>query len=361
VGDAALQGRLIGLLLVVMSLNLVARLTARPIMRVVGLPVLQVIGWAFSALRAGLAVEVLIGAARRLMLAATLILVVVVSASAQELDLRAFAPAPVGTTIVLTGVGGTKGAIVFDPSVGVTGAEADLHVATTGLGYTFALAGRQARVLAVFPIAWGNIAGDVNEQPRRQDLRGLADPRIRLSVGLRGAPALRPSEFASAPKGTAIGASVTIMPPLGQYNSRQLVNLGYNRWAFKPEVGATRTVRRWTFDAAAGIWFFTDNRAYYPGRLRREQDPLLSLQGHVSYTFPNRIWIGVASTWFGGGETRVEGNVNPDQQRNTRVGATLSIPAGKFQSVKIIYSTGATTRRGTDFDSFSVNWQLVRY
>ena len=81
----------------------------------------------------------------------------------------------------------------------------------------------------------------------------------------------------------------------------------------------------------------------------------------MSYAFRNRIWVGVAGTWFGGGETRVEGVVNPDEQRNTRLGATVSIPMGRFHSVKVVYSTGATTRRGTDFDSFSINWLLVRY
>jgi hypothetical protein len=101
--------------------------------------------------------------------------------------------------------------------------------------------------------------------------------------------------------------------------------------------------------------------AYYPGELRKEQDPLVSIQGHVSYSFPNRISVGAAGTWFGGGETRVDGIVNPDEQRNTRLGATLSLPIDKFQSVKVVYSTGATTRRGTDFHSFSVNWQLARY
>jgi hypothetical protein len=322
---------------------------------------LQVIGWVFSALQAGLAVEVLIGALRRLAAAALLGLAVTAGASAQELDPRAFAPAPIGTTIVLAGVGGSKGGIVFDPSVGVTGAEADLHVVTTAFGYTFALAGRQARVLAVFPAAWGNVAGDVHARPERQALRGLADPRIRISLGLRGAAALRPDQFAATSRGTAIGTSVTIMPPWGQYHSGQLVNLGYNRWAVKPEIGATRTIRRWTFDAAAGLWLFTDNRAHYPGRFRKEQDPLLSLQAHVSHSFPNRLWVGVAGTWFAGGQTRVEGVVNPDEQRNTRLGATLSVPLGRFHSVKVVYSTGAATRRGNDFDSFSINWQFVRY
>jgi hypothetical protein len=306
-------------------------------------------------------VEVLIGAMRRLAAATSVVLALHATVAAQELDPRVFAPAPIGTTIVLAGIGESTGGILFDPSVGVDDAEADLHIATSGFGYTFGLAGRQARLLAVFPVAWGNIAGNINTERQRQDLHGLADPRIRFSIGLRGAPALRPDQFAAAHRSAAIGMSLTVMPPWGQYNPAQLVNLGYNRWAFKPEIGMTRTIRRWTFDAATGIWLFTDNRAYFPGRLRKEQDPLASVQGHVSYAFPNRIWVGVAGTWFGGGETRVEGIVNPDEQRNTRLGATLSLPIRRFQSVKVVYSTGATTRRGTDFDSFSVSWQLARY
>ena len=139
------------------------------------------------------------------------------------------------------------------------------------------------------------------------------------------------------------------------------MNLGYNRWAFKPEIGVTRPIGRWTVEAATGVWMFTANDTYYPGRLRKKQEPLVSVQGHVSYAFRNRIWLGVAGTWFGGGETRVEGILNPDQQRNTRMGGTISISLGRFQSAKIVYSTGASTRRGTDFDSSSVNWQLAKY
>ena len=48
------------------------------------------------------------------------------SASAQEVELRIYAPAPVGTTIVLAGVGGSKGDILVDPSLDVANVEADL-------------------------------------------------------------------------------------------------------------------------------------------------------------------------------------------------------------------------------------------
>jgi hypothetical protein len=151
------------------------------------------------------------------------------------------------------------------------------------------------------------------------------------------------------------------MPPWGQYSSAQLVNLGYHRWAFKPEIGVTRSLGPWTVEGATGVWLFTANDAYYPGSLRKKQEPVVSVQGHVNYAFRNRIWLGVAGTWFGGGETRVERVLNPDEQRNTRMGGTVSIPVTRFQSIKVVYSTGASTRRGTDFDSFTINWQLARY
>ena len=103
-----------------------------------------------------------------------------------------------------------------DPALDIDNVQADLWVATAGVGHTFDLAGRQARALAVFPIAWGTIEGSVHEQAQRQDLAGLVDPRLKLSVGLIGAPALSLAEFARAPRRTAVGVSVTVVPPLGE-------------------------------------------------------------------------------------------------------------------------------------------------
>jgi hypothetical protein len=278
---------------------------------------------------------------------------------AQELEPRAYAPSPVGTTFVLGGVGQSAGAILFDQSLDILNVQANLWISTVGIGRTFDLAGRQARVLAVFPVAWGAIEGEVHQQPKRQDLAGLVDPRLKLTVGFAGAPALELAEFARAPRRTTVGASVTVVPPLGRYDSSQVVNLGYNRWAIKPEVGVSRPVGRWSIEGYAGVWFFTTNRAYYPERSVRRQDPVLALQAHATYTLPYRTWLAVDGTWFVGGDTRVDGALSPDHQRNSRIGATFSLPIVGQQSVKFTYSTGTTTRRGTDFDTFNVTWQLV--
>jgi hypothetical protein len=277
----------------------------------------------------------------------------------QELEPRSYSPAPIGTTFLIAGIGGSEGALFFDPSVPVHDVRAELTIATFAFGYTFGLAGHQARILAVAPVASGHISGEVGGHAERFPMDGLVDPRIKLSFGLTGAPALGVAEFASASRGTVIGASVTVMPPLGAYDEHRVVNLGYNRWGFKPEIGMSRPLGRWTLEGYLGAWLFTTNGSYFPGNARKSQAPILSLQGHVGYALTRRSWLAFNATWFEGGETQIDRIVSPDQQRNLRLGATLSIPAGKSNSVKVVYNTGATTRRGSDFDTLSLQWQRV--
>ena len=55
-------GSRVAFLLIVSAIlisNLLAMLAARPIMRVIGLPMLQIVGWVFASLQAGLAVQVI--------------------------------------------------------------------------------------------------------------------------------------------------------------------------------------------------------------------------------------------------------------------------------------------------------------
>lgn len=66
VGDDAERLRLLGVLLGIMAMNFVAMILARPIMRAVGVPILQVMGWVLTTLQAGLAVEAIIAALRRM-------------------------------------------------------------------------------------------------------------------------------------------------------------------------------------------------------------------------------------------------------------------------------------------------------
>jgi len=203
--------------------------------------------------------------------------------------------------------------------------------------------------------ATGAVAGDIREATRT----GTADARVKLSVNFLGGAARNARAFAGAKRTTIVGASVTAIVPTGQHLREKLVNLGSNRWAIKPEVGVSVPVRRWTLDAYAGVTFFGANDEFYPGTSTLEQEPVAALQGHASYTIRPRLWAAFDATWYSGGTTSIDGVSKENLQRNSRVGATLSLPLASRQSLKIAYSTGATTRIGGDFDTIAVAWQML--
>ena len=46
-------------------------------------------------------------------------------------------------------------------------------------------------------------------------------------------------------------------------------------------------------------------------------------------------------------------------QRNTRLGSTLNIPLTRQNSLKVVYTSGLTTRLGSDFDSINLVYQFT--
>lgn len=280
-------------------------------------------------------------------------------AAAQELEPRAYSPSPTGTTFIVVSATRSAGGVFTDPSLPISDVSAEVGVLGLGIGHVFALAGRQALLTAVLPIAWGEASGNVGDDRRFANRRGLADPRAKLSVILAGSPALRPADFASRSRRTIAGASLTVVPPAGQYESTQLINLGSHRWAFKPEFGLSHPAGRWTIDGYAGVWLFTENDTFYPGSSRRSQEPVLTLQAHASYSLGRRAWFAIDGTWYTGGRTTIDDVPKADLLRNTRLGATLAVPIGHRQSFKVSYSTGATTRIGADFHTIGAAWQML--
>jgi hypothetical protein len=117
-------------------------------------------------------------------------------------------------------------------------------------------------------------------------------------------------------------------------------------------------LKKWTLDAYAGVWLFTTNGEFYTGSSTRTQDPVVSIQAHTSFTVRPRLWVAFDATWYFGGTTTVDGISREDRGSNTRIGATLSLPLTRQQSLKFGYNKGATTRIGADFTTISGAWQL---
>jgi hypothetical protein len=152
--------------------------------------------------------------------------------------------------------------------------------------------------------------------------------------------------------------SFTVVPPIGQYYPDKLINICSNRWSFNAELGVSRTTGPWRLEVSAGAWFFTDNDDFFGGQ-HRSQDPVTTLQAHLVYTFKASLWLALDATWYGGGKTHIDSGARADFQNNTRLGATLSIPLNRHQSIKAAISTGVATRIGGDFTQVNLFWQYA--
>lgn len=278
---------------------------------------------------------------------------------AQEMEPKAYSASPVGANFLVTAYSFQTGNVIFDPTLPVTDVSADVQGLAIGAGHSFKLFGDLGLVTFAVPIAWADVTGKVFEEATEVTRSGLADFRLKLSVNLVGNPAMSPREFARAPRHTVVGASVAVVAPTGQYYGSKLINLGANRWAFKPEVGVSFPKGRWDIDGYVGAWFFASNSDFFPGGAMRTQDPLLAVQAHASYTIRPRMWLAADGTWYHGGSARTNNGDPSVPVSNSRVGLTASLPIGVRYSVKVAFSRGAVVRTGTDFTTITVGWQAL--
>ncbi|HEX6047568.1 MAG TPA: transporter [Pyrinomonadaceae bacterium] len=280
------------------------------------------------------------------------------TAAGQEMEPRAYSPAPVGTQFVLLSYGYQSGDVLLDSSLPLKDVSINLNAASLGYGRTLNLLGRQANVAVVVPYIWGTARGTVLEDQVNVRRSGGGDVRVRFSTLIKGGEARSAEEFAGRKPSTIIGASISIIVPTGQYDPARLVNPGSNRWAFKPEMGISKPKGRWTFEANGGAWLFSANNSFL-GTSRREQKPMMSLQGGVIYTLRPRMWISGNATFYTGGSTVLNDIENADRQKNARVGATFSLPLNQRQSFKVVWARGVTTRIGGHLNTIAVAWQYA--
>lgn len=277
----------------------------------------------------------------------------------QDLEPRAYSNAPVGLNFITVGLIHTEGALVFDPGIPIVDADSSINIGVFGYVRTLDVAGMSAKMGITVPYANLSASGfvSIGEGERRvRDITGVADPSFFFNINFYGAPALNLNEFRAYQQDTIIGFKLKVTAPLGSYDNTKLINLGTNRWSIKPEFGISKALNNWTIESMLAATYYTENNEFNVDQTRH-QKPVYSLQAHVTYTLRNKIWLSYGFTYFTGGETEVDGVKSGDLQNNTRSGFTVAVPVNKYQSIKILVSTGVSTRTGSDYDSIGIFWQ----
>ncbi len=288
-------------------------------------------------------------------LLAALLVAAAVPAAAQNLDPRSFVNTPVGINFLTVAYGYSTGNVLFDASVALENADLTIQGPTAGYARALDLQGLSGKFDAAVGWACADGTADFNGVPVSRQACGPTDPTAHLSVNFIGAPALTRRQYPTYKQNILVGAGLRVTAPLGQYDPSKLVNIGTNRWSVKTDVGLSKAAGRLTLEFLASATFFTTNNDFLDGQ-SQSQAPLYSGQVNAIYTFRSGIWGGVGGLLYGGGATRVNGGPARARQENTRVGATLVFPVGRSNSFKAYWSSGVTTRTGSDFDTFVVSW-----
>lgn len=297
---------------------------------------------------------------------AALLLAVSLAASgcAQDLAPRAYIITPVHSNAVTLTYAYFSGDLLLDGALPIEDATARASVSVFSYAHSFRVLGHSASFAGSLPYGIGNFRGTVVGAETNAYRSGTLDSSYRVSINLKGGPAMDLEEFRKWQQKTLLGISFKLVAPTGQYDPTKLINYGTNRWAFKPELGLSRRWGHWVVDTYGAVWFFTTNHDFFsrnqfsPGTNSQKQSPTFAFEGHLSYDVRPRLWASLDGNFWVGGRSRLNGVENPNTfQRNSRIGSTVSFPVNRHQSFKCSYNRGAYVIYGGNYHNISVGWQ----
>ena len=248
------------------------------------------------------------------------------SGNAQELSPRANWPAPQGTMVAFVGYQYSFGDVLTDPSIPITGLDSQIHVGFLGYVQTFSLFNRTTNLLIELPYTSATTNGIIlapsEETPAKRDISGIADFSVTFGINLIGAPTMDIEEFQELRNNPRqiLGVSLKVLVPTGAYEEDKLINIGSNRWAFKPKLGyMIPLTKKWLVELDLGMWIFSDNDEFL-GKTRK-QEPIFASEFHLVRRFTPGFWAAIDINYFRGGRTNL---LDQDLQRNSKIGCTIA-------------------------------------
>jgi hypothetical protein len=296
----------------------------------------------------------------RFALCASVILLGPAPARAQFTDAHSYDNTPVGINQLEIGYAFVHGNAAIDPSLVIADANLSLNQAIVDYTRYFGLFGRVVWVEAAVPIA--NIAGSVSGGLNISgSVAGAGDSSYAVSMLLKGGPALSVAQFDDYQRTTTVGMSLSVTAPTGRYDGNKILNLGSDRWSFKPEVALSQPFgpdQKWQVDAYANAYFYTDNTSYH-GREILRQEPLAGVEGHISYSLNDSIWVSLDTRYAFRGTTFVGGVDQNNAQQNVLVGSEMNVSINARHSLLFEFAKAAVHQNSPAVVGFSVKYDYV--
>jgi hypothetical protein len=272
---------------------------------------------------------------------------------AMEFEPRQWSHLPLGTNFAGIGYAYTDADISFDPVLLLEDVNMELHTWAGKYIRTFELFEKSARIDLTQAYQEGEWTGLLDGAPASTSRSGWSDTFVRLAVNLYGAPPLERREFVAYRSGlreeTIVGMGLVVRLPTGEYMDDKLINLGQNRFAFRPQLGISHTRGKWTTEVTGEAAFYTDNDEFFNGN-KLEQAPLYIIHGHLIYTFRPGLWVSASAGYDNGGENTINGVKKDDNKQDVGWALSFACPINRQAGIKATY-IGSRKLESTGLDS----------
>lgn len=278
---------------------------------------------------------------------------------AQFTDAHNYDNTPVGINQIELSYTYAHGNSSIDTSLVVEGAKLNLSQGMVSYTRYFGLANRLMWVSAGVPIA--GLSGEVAGTNIRGSVAGAGDSSYQVGALLKGGPALSIAQFDNYKPTTILGVSLSITAPTGLYDATKILNLGADRWSFKPEVALSHpfgSQQKWQVDAYANDYFYTDNTSYRGKEILR-QNQLLGFEGHISYSLNNKVWVSGDMRYSFRGTTWVNGVDQGNPQRNVILGSEMNVTINARNSLLFQFAKMLVHQNGPALVGFAVKYDFT--
>jgi hypothetical protein len=275
---------------------------------------------------------------------------------AQFTDPRNYENTPVGINQLELAYSYAHSNASIDTSLLVAGAKLNLNEGMIDYTRYFGLLHHLAWIKGSFPVA--GLGGSVEGTSLHSSISGGGDSNYEMAVLLKGGPALSADEFANYKPTTTVGVSLGVTAPTGQYDPNRVLNLGADRWAFKPEIGVSHPFgpeQKWVADVYGNAEFYTDNTSYH-GTQILSQDPLPGLEGHISYSFRESLWASLDTRYSSRGDTFLNHVYQNDRQQNLTLGSELHLSLNSRNSLVFVFAKAVVHHNGPTLTGFTVRY-----
>lgn len=282
---------------------------------------------------------------RRIVLT-TLLLTVATSAQAQLDGARAYWPLPINTNIV-SGIhlNGTANASLSVPNRVQGSLDIDSDVYLLSYLRSQAVFGRTAHWQAMLPAGSQSTQLELPLAGQNSNADGLGDLTLGGTINLFGAPELPVREALRHEMDLSVNFGVMATLPTGSYDSQQTLNMGSNRWSTRISLPIVKAfsdwvpTRRTTLEVMPSVVFFGDNDDSFGNSI--SQDPLYSLEVHLTRDMTSKAFISFDYTWADGGEQESINNMTGASAGVTQglnakfLGATLGFQINDNLSLRV--------------------------